>query len=348
MRTLMFTTAIVSMTAFGAFAQTAGTATTGQAGQTDQAAGAQQQDQMVPAFLSSNFTGKSVYALDTQSARDVRDQRMTQQQDPAVAQEQRQMRWTAGDQFAADRDAWEDVGSIDDIVMTQDGEIRGVIVDVGGFLGFMAHTVMIDMDEIYFVHEDRTGTTMGTTGTAEDIDDFSVVVTMSREQLESLPEWDEDQLQIGFERRDMGAQRGTQMQEQQQTEQPQAAGQQMQEQPADQQQAAEQPGQPGAPAQPPQGYAAVDTPPSADALIGADVVDAHGNSIGQVEDAVLAQDGAFSYLVVDVGGFLGIGQHRVALEAMDVELFHNQQDDSMRVHVPMTQEQLESLPEYQG
>ncbi|TVQ59626.1 MAG: hypothetical protein EA355_00235, partial [Rhodobacteraceae bacterium] len=56
--------------------------------------------------------------------------------------------------FLADRDAWESVGAIDDVVMTQDGDVRGVLLDVGGFLGFGARTVMVDIEDLHFVSED--------------------------------------------------------------------------------------------------------------------------------------------------------------------------------------------------
>ena len=74
---------------------------------------------------------------------------------------------------------WESVASVDDFVVAPDGRIRGVLVDVGGFLGIGARTVMVDMDALQLVHE-------------RDSDTVHVVLTATREELENAPEFDED------------------------------------------------------------------------------------------------------------------------------------------------------------
>lgn len=76
-------------------------------------------------------------------------------------------------------EAWEDVGNVDEFVASPDGHIRGVIVDVGGFLGIGAHTVMVDMDAVQLVHE-------------RDSDTIFVVLTTTREALENAPAFDGD------------------------------------------------------------------------------------------------------------------------------------------------------------
>lgn len=42
----------------------------------------------------------------------------------------------------------EEVGEVQDVVMTDDGNLRSVLVDVGGFLGMGAKTIAISADEI--------------------------------------------------------------------------------------------------------------------------------------------------------------------------------------------------------
>ena len=319
MRTLMYTTAIVSVTAFGAVAQTTGygEGTAAQAGQ------------MVPAFKATNFIGKNLYTLDTDAVRDL--------QQTEATHDARSLRWTSDETFMAERDAWENVGSIDDVILTQDGQIRGVIVDVGGFLGFMAHTVMVDLESLYFVADDAE---------AEDIGDFNVVAAVSRERLEELPEWDDAQLEVGFEPRPMAAAEPQMNGESDMAmDDPETTGQTDM---ATAEAGDDMVGSPRGPAEAPEGYVQIDSPPSADALIGADVYDAHGESIGQVDDVVIGDDNSVTHLVLDIGGFLGIGNHVVALEMQDLDLFHDQESDSLRVHAPMTEEQLESLPEYES
>lgn len=87
---------------------------------------------------------------------------------------------------------------------------------------------------------------------------------------------------------------------------------------------------------------------SADTLMGADVYSENDNSIGSVEDVVLSPQGEVEYFVLDVGGFLGIGAHTVALGMDEVTVLQNEQGNELRVHVDATREQLEQAPEYRG
>lgn len=341
MKHLLLTTALVTVTAFGATAQTAPATPVAPATEQVQA---QAPAANVPAFLASQFTGMTLYTLDSDAVRTL----------PAAdAPYDRSVRWTSTDAFAAERDAWESVGSISDIVMTQDGEIRGILIDVGGFLGMFARTVMIDIDQLYFVADE---------GTTENLSDYFVVASMSREQLEALPEWDNANLTTGYAPRNYGAATGVAPVE------GTAMGDASVATPApgfgnatdtgtDTAAAPAAPVTPGmtsgevfpAAAVTPEGYVVVEaTVPTADQLIGASVFDAAGDSVGNVSDLVLAPGDGVSDVIVDVGGFLGIGSKSVALPLAEAEVLWNQETDSVRVHLPMTREQLEALPEHQG
>lgn len=48
-------------------------------------------------------------------------------------------------------------------------------------------------------------------------------------------------------------------------------------------------------------------------LIGADVVSADGESVGNVADVILDQDGRLAGITVSVGGFLGIGDREIGI-----------------------------------
>jgi sporulation protein YlmC with PRC-barrel domain len=50
-------------------------------------------------------------------------------------------------------------------------------------------------------------------------------------------------------------------------------------------------------------------------LIGAAVYNDQNQRIGKIEDMIVSPDGKISAAVIDVGGFLGIGKHRVAIPA---------------------------------
>ena len=332
MNKLMFTTAIVAVTSFGAYAQTTDTTT-------DQTTS--EDTQVVPAFLVSDFTGKNLSTLDIDEARDLRDSATA---DDRSSWDQTRMRWESGQTFTANRDRWENIGDIGDIVMTADGEIHGVLIDVGGFLGMGTRTVMVDLDHLYFV-VDGDGTSGG--WFSDTADDFFIVAAMTQTELEGLPEFDADQLRSGLERRgyeDRRHEPGATMGHDGQTEQREGRDASVTEQQAQDQQAMQEDQQ--ARTQAPEGYEMMARDQqTADALIGADVYDGENQQIGTVQDLVL--DGHdVSHLVLDIGGFLGLGEHRVALPVQEVDIFWSDQDTDVRVQVPMTKDQLEQLPEH--
>ncbi|WP_322893325.1 MULTISPECIES: PRC-barrel domain-containing protein [unclassified Yoonia] len=319
MKKLMLTTALVAATSMGAFAQTEATTPAADAEMADTGAN-------VPAFLVTNFTGKSLNTFDSEEARTLGETGATDES----------VRWESSETFAAGRDTWENVGNIDDVVLTQDGELRGVLVDVGGFLGIGARTVMVDLDDLYFVADETA---------AEDLSDFSVVATMTREELESLPEWDEAQLTTGFAATGYNDA----------TVQPSddAAMTPMDDTAAT----------PADPAVAPadgtamdttgddamEGYAAIPVEElTAEQLLGANAYDAAGDNIATVDDLVLGDDGEITHAVMDVGGFLGLGSYTVALDINEVEVMWNAESDDVRVQVNATQEQLEAMPEHEG
>lgn len=53
---------------------------------------------------------------------------------------------------------------------------------------------------------------------------------------------------------------------------------------------------------------------------------------------------AISEAIIDVGGFLGMGEHRVAVPVDELRVFHL--DDDLLIYLPWTRAQLEALPEY--
>ena len=59
-------------------------------------------------FHASDFIGKSVFASEGS---------------------------VAADEYPGVQEGWDDIGTINDVILTRDGEISAVLVDVGGFLG---------------------------------------------------------------------------------------------------------------------------------------------------------------------------------------------------------------------
>ncbi len=348
MKHLMLSSALVTVMSFGAMAQTdpaaeapadpAATDMTTQAPATAPGAAATDmaatQGDMVPAFVASDFIGMNVHAIDGEALPAV-------ESDQTGAAYERSLRWSSTDRFTAERDLWEDIGNIGDVVMTQDGSVRGILVDVGGFLGIGARTVMVDAENLYFVADDST---------PEDLGDFFVVATYSREQLEALPEFDASTLGAGFPVQDwsmndaampaggmdattdmaaapvdgMGTDMGGPVNDSIATN--------------DTVRTSEDPA-----------FTTVEASElTAEQIIGATVEDAEGSNAGSVEDLVLDDQNGVSDVIVDVGGFLGIGAHRVALPVDGSQILWNSETDELRIQISMTKEELEALPEHQG
>jgi hypothetical protein len=85
-------------------------------------------------------------------------------------------------------------------------------------------------------------------------------------------------------------------------------------------------------------------------LVGTAVYGADDNWVGEISEIALTDSGEVEAVVVDVGGFLGIGQKPVALTMEQIQLRRGEGGmfrDDLRAYVNATQEELESLPEWE-
>lgn len=80
-------------------------------------------------------------------------------------------------------------------------------------------------------------------------------------------------------------------------------------------------------------------------LIGASVQTTGGEDVGPVEDLVIDKDGQIVAIVVGVGGFLGLGEKRVAIGWDDVTM--SGRADEMELRIASTREALTSAPEFE-
>lgn len=69
----------------------------------------------------------------------------------------------------------ENVGSIADVILSTDGKVDAVTVDVGGFLGIGAKEVALDLDNLAFMRNDN---------------DLYLYTSLTRDQLEAQPAYD--------------------------------------------------------------------------------------------------------------------------------------------------------------
>jgi len=83
----------------------------------------------------------------------------------------------------------------------------------------------------------------------------------------------------------------------------------------------------------------------ADDFIGTTVYGSNDESVGEVGDVVLSQDGNVDAILIDVGGFLGIGEKEVAL-GLDNLQFMADENGKLYLYTNLSKETLEAQPAY--
>lgn len=193
-------------------------------------------------------------------------------------------------------DDWEQIASISDLVLGMDGRVRGVLVDVGGFLGIGARTVMVHMDSVRIA-------------TQSDSDLVYAVINATREDLEAAPEY------VAYDRTDLMTD---------DTAMPRIGVAELQE-----------------------GFVVVEwSTLTVDQLRSAAVYDVDNERVADISDVLLGTDDDVEAVLIDVGGFLGIGARTVAIPMDQLEIQGNEDVSDLRVYLAITEEQLEALPEY--
>lgn len=213
------------------------------------------------------------------------------------------------EEYAGLQDGWEDIGEINDVIIARDGSVEAVLVDIGGFLGIGERQVAVDMTAVRFVSDSAT---------AEDADDFFLVLNANRAVLEGAPVY--------------GMAPG--MTDDTATDQAMTDTETM------------APAATATAADAPATIAVAEL--TAEELQGAPVYDADNTWIGEVSELVLTPEGQVSEAVIDVGGFLGIGAKPVALDMESVTIAREAGSDDLRLTVAMTKAELEAMPEHAG
>lgn len=85
-------------------------------------------------------------------------------------------------------------------------------------------------------------------------------------------------------------------------------------------------------------------------VVGLEVHNQDGQTIGQIEDIALTKDGQTQAYVVSVGGFLGIGEHYVAANPSAVKVAYSETNKAWEATMNVTLDQLKTAPgfEYSG
>lgn len=256
------------------------------------------------------------------------------------------------DAYSGVQEGWDDVGEVNDIILGRDGSVDAVLVDIGGFLGMGERQVAVDMSALKIVQDDAT-----------DADDWFLVLQSDRATLEGAPEYmipgaqpmadtDANADAAATDTTTEGTATDEAVAESTTAEGTEGTGNA-----TDTTMPADGTATDGAVATAPvvasdgtmtlpEGYVAIERDTlTAELLTGADVRDPSDASIAEVSDLVLTAEGQVTDVVLDVGGFLGIGARAVAIP-MDRLTVAQTEGGAVRVWVNMTKEELEALPEY--
>lgn len=77
-------------------------------------------------------------------------------------------------------------------------------------------------------------------------------------------------------------------------------------------------------------------------LVGSAVYGENGEQVGEISDVLMNQQGQAERVVIDRGGFLGIGEKTIAVDMDDLTVAQD------RVQVNMTDQQISEMPEWEG
>ncbi len=217
---------------------------------------------------------------------------------------------------AGDEKNWDNIGEVNDVILNKNGEVEAVVIGVGGFLGIGEKDVAVSMGDLTFISD------------GEDADDYFVVVNASKQVLTDAP---------AYKAPENGQAKADNMK--------QAKADNMNnDNMAPNQSTLKRPEVTV------DGY--VTTTPAdltADALEGATVYGTDGKDVGEVSNLVLGDDGkTVEKLVIDVGGFLGMGEHRIAVGIDEANIQKSSDGSELRVYVDDDKKTLENMPEYKS
>ncbi|SFP72048.1 PRC-barrel domain-containing protein [Tranquillimonas alkanivorans] len=82
-------------------------------------------------------------------------------------------------------------------------------------------------------------------------------------------------------------------------------------------------------------------------LTGVGVYGEDDERVGEVSELVVGDSGNIEQAIVDVGGFLGLGEKSVAMDLDQMSVQRSETGDMMRVYVTATEEELEDMPAVQ-
>ena len=216
----------------------------------------------------------------------------------------------------AEADAnWQDGGEISDLIISLSGDTEAVLVDFGGFLGMGEKTVALDISQLSLVPD------------ADSPDDYFIVFKGTSAELEAALPFNADMV---FDATATTAPAAADATTDTTMATPSTDG------------GTAVVGQEGAMA-----GEMVDLATWAEAdLIGKRVYGINNEDVGEISAVSMTADNKIEGAIVDVGGFLGMGEKQVVLTSDVLTLVKD--GDATKFVVTATQEQLEAMVPYVG
>ncbi|ERP93784.1 hypothetical protein Q669_02720 [Labrenzia sp. C1B10] len=242
---------------------------------------------------------------------------------------------------------WDDIGEVNDVILGFDGSVKAVILGVGGFLGVGEKDIALPMEQLKVVREQ------------DDADSYFLVVNANKDVLTNAAAYENpyaDEAETAATQTSEGMEKPaeTAMTTETDTSTETAMSQDSDAgvTAAPETAMAPQTDADGRPLLPRaeverEGYTdAVVAELTADDLEGANIYDANDEDIGEIDSLIVSQDGTIEKVILDVGGFLGIGEREVAVTFDELQIIRNEDGSDLRVYVGATKEELEAQPDY--
>jgi sporulation protein YlmC with PRC-barrel domain len=245
----------------------------------------------------------------------------------------------------------ERLGEINDIVLNQEGQVAAVILGVGGFLGVGEKNVAVAYTDLQWVNADDNTERLVLETTKEALNAAPAVELVEDEPMETAATpadqpaggeaiEDDAQQQAATEPAEGAVEDETQQQAA--TEQPAEGA------------ATDEQLETGTVQEPAAGATAVErlnrenlvdfdaTTLTAEELIGTNVYGPDDQHIGVIGDFVLAEDGkAIDAVIIDFGGFLGIGTKEVAVAFENLDFYADPDGTNRYLIINVTREQMD-------
>lgn len=207
----------------------------------------------------------------------------------------------------------EPIGDINDVVMTTGGNVVAAVIGVGGVLGIGEKDVAIDIGRLQWIPDD---------------DSRRLVANATKGELKKAPDFDrstfDDYATLGFAAPTM-----------KKIDESFASFKKHSKDAIDSLTGGDET------------LVAVDPAKvETEDLIGARVYGANNEDIGEIDKVLRGAGDRVEAYVVDVGGFLGLGEKPIALASRTGQLMKAESDGEVEVHVPFSLAQLEAHPAY--